>query len=432
MLVAAAVMVGPGAAIAVESGPATMSAEPGRDDIRRVVGDLGHPVPSRRQAARRQLVRWGPRVIGELRRAAEGQNLETALAARDVLEELDGAFFQGGQVTLEVDRTTVDWDEPFALTVVVHNPTSGPIRVSWAAPTSAAAGRPTSEDVVQVGAMLDVADFLSVRDAQGDELELRMDPIERDPAVRAAVEQRARGTPHGSLVEPGGTARLRIADFNRGWARFPMLTAGKYTIALCYQPPWRDETWVAEKLGMTETPPVEIEVRRAAPEAIRDANRPLRLWLTPSDGDLVAELHNLWDRPQQVNLDLGPDVEVQARLEWRVTRAGRAGAEPMQISPLISAPARTDLMPLLRPNERIEIARVSRGGLWDSLRAAGVSRPGSFDVLIRYQFLIGAEQLRAASAARRRKVDVQTCLFTGAASSDEVRIRLPGSTNPAR
>lgn len=414
------------------SKPASLPPEPSQADIRRVVEELGHPIPSRRQAARRQLVRWGARVAGELRRAAQEQNLEASLEARDLLEELDSAFFHGGQVGLEVNRTAVDWDEPFDVTVVVHNPTRGPIRVTWAAPATAPAGRRASEAVSQVEAMFDVADFLQVRDPRGQEVDLRTDPIDRDPGVKAAVEQRARNSPSGHLVEPGETARLRIAEFNRGWARFPMLEQGKYRISVWYQPPWRDEKWVKEGLGLTASPPIEVEVRRGAPQAILDANRPLRLLLTRSGDDLVVELHNLWDRPQWVNLDMGVDPETQALLTWRVFQADRADAEPVALSPRMVLPERADRMPRLAPNEKIELARTTVSDLWKSLRAAGGGHPGWFEVTARYQFLGNVEGLRAAMAARKRQVDVPAGLFSGSPTSNEIRIRLPAESNPAK
>jgi hypothetical protein len=410
------------------SASATRPAEPSQAEIRRTVAELGHPVPARRQIARRQLVRWGSRVTAELQRVSQGANLEAALEARDLLKELESAFFHGGSISLQVDRSAVAWDEPFALTVVVRNPTSGPIRVTWAAPGTAPASRPANDDVTQVAAMFDIADFLVVRGPDDQEVDLRIDPIERDPAVRAAVGLRAKGTPPSYLLEAGGTARLRIPGFNRGWARYPMLEPGKYRITVCYQPAWKDESWVAEKVGLTESPPVEVQVRSAAPEVVLSANRPMRLITVRSGADLVVELQNLWDRSQWVNLDLGSDLEAQALLHWRVTAADKADAEPVTITPQTTSPRRSDRMPELGPGEKIEVARVTVRDLWEAVRAAGISQPGSFDLAVRYQFMVGLEEFRASLAVRKRKIDVPTHLFTGTPTSDEIRVRLPDET----
>lgn len=395
-----------------ESAPASRAAEPKPDEIRRVVGQLGHPVPSRRQAARRQLVQWGLRVTDELRRAAEGPNVEAAFQARDLLEALDSAFFQGGQISLEVDRAEVNWDEPFALTVVVRNPTGGPLKVTWAFPATAPAGGPIDE-ATQVAALFDVADFLVVRGPDDEEVELRIDPIERDAAVRAVVERRSSGAPPSHLVEPGGEARLRIPEFNRGWARYPTWSPGKYRISIRYQPAWKDQRWVEEGIGLTESAPIEVQVRSGAPKSIRDANRPLKLELKQAGSDLVLELRNLWDRPQWVNLDFGEDMEVQARLTWQVQRLTLLGEDEVNVWPRLTPVEGRERLLRLAPDEAIEVGRVSKRDFREAMGKAGRRRSGRYEVTLRYQFLSEVERFRAALAARKRKVEVPTHLYTG-------------------
>lgn len=370
----------------------------------------------------------------ELRRAAEGRDLETALAAKDLLDDLDAAFFHGGRISLEVDRSPVNWDEPFALTVVVHNPTAGPIRVPWATPASAPAGRPDSAEVRQVAAMFDVADFLIVQDPDGQTVDLRVDPIDRDAAVRDAVESRATGTARGQVVEPGRIARLRIAEFNRGWARFPMLRAGRYRIALRHQPLWKDEKWVEEQIGVSESPPVEVEIRQGAPESIREANRPMVLVLSRAGEEVVAELHNTWDRPQSANLNVGPDPETQASIAWRVTFSGLIDREPVTVSPRSAGPARDDKMPRLAPDGRIELGRVSLQEI-RQLAGAGKRVPSrQFMLSAVYQSFSGPEQLRATLAARNREARIPNDLFSGLVSGNELRIRpaTATATSPAK
>ncbi|HPD32174.1 MAG TPA: hypothetical protein PLL20_19445 [Phycisphaerae bacterium] len=396
-----------------DSAPGGRAAEAQSDDIRRVVALLGHPVPSQRQAARRQLVQWGLRVTDELRRVAEGPNLEAAFQARDLLEALDSAFFQGGQISVEADRAEVDWDEPFALTVTVRNPTRGPLKVTWAAPTTAPASGPADE-AAQVAALLDVADFLVVRGPDGQEVDVRIDPIERDPVVRAVVERRASGTQPTHLVGPGGEARLRIPEFNRGWARYPTLSRGKYQISIRHQPAWKDQNWVEEGLGLIESPPIEVRVRSGAPASIRHANRPMRLQLKQTGGELLIQMRNLWDRPQWVNLDFGDDMEVQARLTWQAHRLTLFGDEDgVELEPRVKAVERREHLLRLAPDEATEVGRVSMGDFREALVKAGGRRSGRYAVTVRYQFLSEVENLRAALAARKSKIEVPTHLYTG-------------------
>lgn len=400
------------------SAPATRTAEPKAEEIRQVVSQLGHPVPSQRQAARRQLVLWGLRVTDELKRVAEGPNLEAALQARDLLESLDSAFFQGGQISLEADRAEVNWDEPFALTVSVRNPTGGPLKVTWAAPTTAPAGPPADESA-QVAALLDVADFLVVRGPDGEEVEVRIDPIERDPVVRAVVERRASGAQPTHLVEPGGEARLRIPEFNRGWARYPTLSLGTYRISIRYQPAWKDQKWVEEGLGLTESAPIEVRVRGGAPKSICDSNRPMGLELEQTGGDLLIQMRNLWDRPQWVNLDFGEDLEVQARLTWQAQRLTLFGEDGVEVSPRLTAVERREPLLRLAPDEAITVGRVSMGDFREALIKAGRRRSGRYEVTVSYQFLSEVQNFRAALAARKRKIEVPTHLYTGVASCRE-------------
>ncbi len=403
------------------SGPssATWPAETSGDAIRRLVAELGHPVPSRRQAARRKLVGYGLRAGDELRRASNGPNLEAALQARDLLEELDSAFFQGGQISLEADRSAVNWDEPFALAVVVRNPTPGPIRVTWAAPATSPADQPESEDVRQVAALFDVADFLVVRGPDEQEIDMRTDPLERDPAVRAVVDLRARGSPPSHLVEAGGTARLRIPDFNRGWARYPMLEAGKYRISIRYQPSWKEQQWIEEGVGLAESPPIEVEVRQAAPRSIREANLGMGLELAWAGDDLVVNLRNLWDRPQWVNLDFGNDMESQARLSWQVERKSLFGGGQAEVSPRLTFPNRKDRLPRLAPDEVTEICRVTLDDLKEAMRQAGRRQAGRYELTVRYQFISDIESYRRVLAARKSKTPIPTHVYTGVVTAND-------------
>ena len=77
--------------------------------------------------------------------------------------------------------------------------------------------------------MIDLADHLVVTGPGGAEIQVRVDDVLADPKVMAAIEWRVEG---GDLtpIPPGGTLVYRLPEFNRGWARYPLLEKGKYTI----------------------------------------------------------------------------------------------------------------------------------------------------------------------------------------------------------
>ena len=79
--------------------------------------------------------------------------------------------------------------------------------------------------------MLDVAELLRVRRADGREVELTVDDIRADDSVGAAVNERLNSGPVG-VIEPGQNVMIVARAFNRGWARFPLLDAGAFQAVL--------------------------------------------------------------------------------------------------------------------------------------------------------------------------------------------------------
>ena len=340
------------------SAPASAPAEPSVAEIRAAVKQLKHPSPAKRRDAIRQLAAWGPITFPELRKAAQGSDLEAALSARTLLTELQAAIMLGGRVHLEVDKTRVAWDEPFTLTLHAHNPTSAPMRVPWPDPAKVAATRPASPEAGQVGRMLDAADWLNVTGPDGQTLELRIDSIDGDADIRQAVDVRAGKAPPSHTIEPGSHVQLRISEFNRGWSRYPMLAAGTYTIRFEYQPQWEDESWTEAGFGRVTSEPVKVEVTRSAPDDIRTAERPLNLRLK-RDGDyVVAEMHNMWDRPLCLNLNFGPDNSRQAQLVWDIAVEGKDDARRWQPEADPSAATlKLDRFKIMAPGRALEIGR---------------------------------------------------------------------------
>lgn len=409
-----------------ESKAATRPAPPTEQMIRATVQQLHHPVASKRRLAVRQLAEWGPIAFPELRRAAEGTDLEAALSARDLLEELESAILIGADVHIEAHPARTAWDQPLTLVVTASNPTDASIRVPWpAAPASRPASQPSSVDAEQVGAILDAADFLSVTGPDGKPLEVRVDPIERDSAVYAAVNSRAGDNPPSHVVPAGATEKLEIRLFNRGWARYPMLAAGKYTIAFGYQPEWKDASWTQAGFGRVIAAPVQVEVTTSAPEAVRGTQQAVSLQLRRSGGTVEARLLSHWDREQWINLDVGPDVRTQARLDWSMRPRRNEEAGDLQLKaedgPRDDGKSRATRFKKLAPGEDALIAQIPVEHLLEHAGPNGKPADrGAF--FARYSFLASREQLRQRLRELGRPDDIPLHLFTGAAASDHLLV----------
>ncbi len=406
-----------------DSAPSTSTAPAAAstDDVRRAVRDLNHPAVSRRRAAIRQLAEWGPQVFPELRRAARERNLEGALSALDLLEELEAAIFLGARVRLSLSQTDIAWNEPLTLTVTAANPTSGPLRVPWSAPATRPASAPALADADQVAAMMDAADFLTVTGPNGKPVHLRVEPIERDPAVYAAVDQRARANPPSHQIEPGQEARLTIPLFNRGWARFPMLRKGTYRIEFSYQPTWKDESWTRDGFGQVTAAPLSVTVTQAAPDVLLRTDGPLELRLERNGQSMQAVLISRWDVPLWVNLNLGGSPASHARLDWHLVPLRQDDAESIEL-PASTTPPEFTLEQVRRidPGDRLVAGSILISDIRNRWKEVSAERPGPCALQARYVQLTTTAQLRDELARLGKPHDVPTHLFTGAAISEEL------------
>lgn len=401
------------------SASASAPAEPTAAEIRQAVKQLKHPSPAKRREAIRQLAAWGPITFPELRKAAQGSDLEAALSARTLLNELQAAIMLGGRVRLEVDKPRVAWDEPFTLILHAYNPSSAPMRVPWPDPAKVAATRPASPDADQVGRMLDAADWLTVTGPDGQPLELRIDSIDGDADIRQAVDVRAGKKPPSHTVEPGSRVQLRIPEFNRGWSRYPMLATGAYTIRFEYQPQWEDESWTEAGFGRVTSEPVKIEIASSAPEDIRTAERPLNLRLKRDGGQVVAEMYNTWDRPLCLNLNFGPDNSRHAQLVWDVAVEG--GSETKRWQPEAdpsAAKLKLDRLKIIAPGKMLEIGRAPIAELTRSADGTELAKPDQCRLALRYMQLPTPAQMRQLYEKEVKPADIPSELFSGVVASE--------------
>jgi len=408
-------------------------------EIYRLVRELNHPLPSRRKAAARQLARCGPVVIPELQKAIKGGELEAALAAKKLLVELQAVFLFGADVQLRINRSEIRWDEPFKLEIIASNPTAAGMRIPWSGnpPTTQAAEE--NNDKSQVVGMLTVADWLTVKGPSGDEIELRHEPIARDPAIEQAVRQLAEGDAPFHKIIAGEHAVLTIPAFNRGWMRFPMLAAGEYSIRFRYQPQWDDSSWIEEGIGLVKSEPVTAKVTQSAPAVVRKFVHPMRCHLVRKNNKLVVNLENTWDRRLWINSNIGSEWPSHAKLSWVIepVKKGRRGQAsrpsgnkhftPFQIVTGETGPRfQTDRVMIVTPGEKIVIARVA---VEEILRKAQQSlrKPiGVCRILVRYTNLAGPVKLKKELKTLGRKASIPTHIYTGTLISEGIILEAAG------
>jgi hypothetical protein len=236
-----------------------------------------------------------------LRKAAEGDDVETALRAKKLLAILDRIHFAGIDVLLSFSKSTITWDESVDLRVTLINSSAYPGRVPFETdPIKRAQRRKSSADALQVGDMLDVAEHLTVRGPDDREIALRVDDILADPRVELAVRERLDAGPV-SVIESEGSVAFTVTVFNRGWARYPLLDRGRYDVVLEYVPPWEDRLLRAERVGRVVSNPATITVTDGAPAVVSRDGEEASVTIERVTDSLVAMLVNRTDQPMWVN-----------------------------------------------------------------------------------------------------------------------------------
>jgi len=382
-----------------ERTPASRPAPP--EEIAEIVRSLGRGSYRQRENAMRRLARIGPAAIPYLAEETDNPRAEVALAAGELIRELSAVFFCGTQIRLEAQPTTIRWDEPVRLRIRVQNRGPYDALLPWSE-------RPTtSAPADRVATFFDVADFLEVTGPSGRPVEVRSESIGEDPAVERVVLKRADLGGEVSTLPPGREGVLDVPEFNRGWARFPLLTAGRYRIRFVYQPAWSRPEWIQEGIGRVLSEPIEIQVIAGAPDAVRTATAPMRVVIRRTGGHLIASLLNTWDRAQIVNLNLGAD-ELSAQVRWTVGLASGEKAVWIETTASPIQEARWDPARLrsLAPAQTIEFARIA---VDDVLAAARRELPEvpekDLCVAARYESNLSRETLRRLGARARTEQD---------------------------
>ncbi len=354
--------------------------------VDRLIADLGANAYQTRTRATSELIKHGPSAMSALARAANSNDYETATRARQLLKVFNKLFFVGVAIDLQPSKQRIVWDEPFSLTVRFTNRAEFPAHLPIDNPTLQSA----NPQARQVAAALDVADFLTVVGPRSDQpLQCHIDDIRLDDDVFDAVISRADKPPVIDLP-PGKTTVHRIDDFNRGWARYKMLSEGSYTIQLVYQPEWSDEELNRAGVGRVVSNIATVVVTKGAPSEVRNATAPAKLSLAIQDSQAIASLTNLSDLPVTINLNLSTDRPTpMANIRWIL----ETGGEQRELSNPQPAEAAADFtrqrLAELLPGDSVVVGRLSMESvarLTTESRSAGEAVP---ELFARYTNLAG-------------------------------------------
>lgn len=369
-------------------------------DIAALIEQLGSDSFREREAAERALIEIGPPAFAALREAASSDDAEVALRARRILGVYRDLLLVGARVRLEIHPEQVAWNEPAELTVIIENPSDLPCWLPFSA--DVLEGDP-AVPAVHVGRMLDIADFLEVLGPDGERIDLHVDDVREDSAVEAAVDLRASGHVPAAALDPGQSVRVSL-PLNRGWARYPLLEAGIYTIRFAYRPSWeRVRPRGLADMAVT-SPPVRLTVRTAAPEAVRTVRAPLRIEVLREGDRLIGRLRACDDQPIIVNLNFGRDNWLHARLEW-VLPWGEDDTLTVPAAGTDNPPFRPDLLHTLEPDATVTLVEMPVADLINTVREHYNIPPARLEVRLRYTNFCSRSYLEMRLRSAQRPPD---------------------------
>ncbi len=403
--------------VVVGSGPPTGSVE----QVQKWIAELSDPSFERRQAAVEQLYGAGPKVLDDLTAVLTGNDAEAALRAQLLIERIGRLYLVGATVHLAVDPPAAAWNEPVAVRVDIVNTQDFPIHLPFL--TSDRQTLDVDRNAVQVGAVLDVADFLEVIGPDGKRIDLMIDDYRGFRGVEHAVDARVHLEPVSDLPA-GQRFRLQIPAFNRGPARWRLLEAGTYRIRFHYIPEWEEPDLIAARTGEIISNEIRVEITEAAPAIIDRGSRIITARVESMGDTCIASLRSTHDRPITVNLNIGGHGDrLLAQLQWRVQRFSPDTAvvgEPV----IVVREASPNRIVLLEPGESVEIHRASIAAL-----SAQHPGPGRLRISARYTNLFDRTRDVPAgdrSAACIKKLGMPT--FVGSIYSDPIEAPDPRPT----
>lgn len=342
-------------------------------EIAKLIADLGDPAYMTRAYATRRLAAIGTTAYDQVKAASIGDDPETAMRARRILAIYDRLLFFNAEVTVSFSRSKIAWTDPVDLVVTVTNRGKHSLKVPFAIKSSERENR--SADALQVADMLDIGDFIHVRNPQGKNVDLRVDEISLDPDIVAVVQQRLNGGPFAE-VAAGQRVTLTVHDFNRGWARYPLLEAGEYSVTFEYIPDWRDPELEEASAGRIVSAPTTVTVVDSAPAEVSRNGIEADCRLAREGDFLVAYLVNRTDHVAVVNRNFGNSLPF-ARGDW-VFESGPVLKELSAERQLNQTwkDFRVDNLTEVAPGGSLEIARVNLKKLRKRFADVGVDLAG--------------------------------------------------------
>jgi hypothetical protein len=290
-----------------------------------MVQALGEASYEARTNATLRLIGVGSEARPELEKAAAGADVEQALRAKRILQIFDSLYFLDTEIVIGFSQSSTRWDEPVSINFTFNNQGASPTRIPFE--LDAKKREALGAEAMQVADMLDAAEWLHVFAPSGAEVALRVDDIAKDERVVQVVEERLSGGP-ASTINPQSRAGLAIKDFNRGWARFPLLETGEYTAFLEYVPAWNDESLAKARVGVARSNTTTITVQEAAPPAVSRSGVEAEVAVERSGDELIARLINHSDVPVFVNTNFGMSTPL-ANATWIIEQGERRVEVPL-------------------------------------------------------------------------------------------------------
>ena len=142
--------------------PAQVTTSPAstENDIQILLDDLSDPSYEVRQAAVEKLYAAGPVVLEALSKVTKSDDFEAALRARNLIKRIQKLFFVGAKIELSASHKQIRWDESVSLRIKIINPSDFPIHLPFLIKNRGSID--ADPMAVQMGNLLDAADFLSV------------------------------------------------------------------------------------------------------------------------------------------------------------------------------------------------------------------------------------------------------------------------------
>ncbi len=350
--------------------PAELTGPTTPREIERLVSELGAASYENRMNATRRLYAIGLPARHRLVAATRSDSPEVVLRAKRLLSAFETLLFHGLEVELKFSKPQIRWNEAIDLKVTLINRSEFTARVPIETDTGQRAG--LVGDPRQVADMLDVGEWLRVVGPSDQAVGLRVDDINLDPDIAAVVHVRLAEGPLGALAA-GERTTIVVRDFNRGWARMPLLDAGRYRVQFDYMPQWDDDVLNDAQVGRVQSNEAVVTVTQGAPDTV--SRRGIEAGITIEQrGDLlIASLINRTDQPVRVNLNFGtsPPFAV-GRWVWDHDGSMRE-ASSMQRRGLLWQDFKADALVEVAPGDSVELTRITPGKLLERLAANGAA-----------------------------------------------------------